>query len=140
MKTTNMIRINLLLIFTFFALFGVYYIFLPISKIVFLIKDQYILYIVNIILLGVFIYFKFKLKDLKIIDIIPNLNYISIKSSVGFFLIFQVVDYYYEDGFIGMISQWWSYWLFGVLAYFLTHNINLYKNMLYYKNYYESYK
>jgi hypothetical protein len=140
MKITNMIRINLLLIFTFFALFGVYYIFLPISKIVFLIKDQYILYIVNIILLGVFIYFKFKLKDLKIIDIIPNLNYISIKSSVGFFLIFQVVDYYYEDGFIGMISQWWSYWLFGVLAYFLTHNINLYKNMLYYKNYYESYK
>jgi hypothetical protein len=135
-----MIRINLLLIFTFFALFGVYYIFLPMSKIVFLIKDQYILYIVNIILLGVFIYFKFKLKDLKIIDIIPNLNYISIKSSVGFFLIFQVVDYYYEDGFIGMISQWWSYWLFGVLAYFLTHNINLYKNMLYYKNYYESYK
>ncbi len=133
-----MIKINLLLILTLFAIALVYYMFLPLDKIIFLLKDEYIIYIINILLLVGFIYQKIKLKGLKILEIIPNLNYINIKSSIIFFLIFQVVDYYYEDGFIGMISQWFSYWLFGVLAYFLTHNINLYKNILYYKTYYQN--
>jgi len=135
-----MIRINLLLILTLFAISIVYFLFLPLDKILFLIKDEYIIYIINIFLLGLLIYQKLKLKGLEILEIIPNLNYISIKSSILFFIIFQVVDYYYEDGFIGMISQWFSYWLFGVLAYFLTHNINMYKNILYYKQYYPNQK
>ena len=66
-------------------------------------------------------------------EFIPNTNHVPIKSTLMFFLIFQVVDFYYEDGFIGMISQWVMYWSFSILAYFLTHNINFYKNYMAYK-------
>jgi hypothetical protein len=45
-----------------------------------------------------------------------------------FFLIFQVVDYYMEDGFIGMISQWFLYWVMGIIALLLMQIINYYKN------------
>ena len=39
-------------------------------------------------------------------------------------MIFQVVDYIYEDGFIGMISQWFLYWIMGIIALLLMGIIN----------------
>ena len=55
-------------------------------------------------------------------------NSFSLQSTIGFFLIFQVVDYYMEDGFIGMISQWFLYWIMGLIAVLLMESINYYKN------------
>ena len=37
-------------------------------------------------------------------------------------------DYYYEDGFRGMISQWFLYWIYGIIALLLIQAINYYKN------------
>ena len=82
----------------------------------------------------VFSYYKIKLKDFTLISYIPNLNYVDLKTTLIFFLIFQVVDFYYEDGFVGMISQWFIYWVFAVIAWLLTNNINFYKNYNFYKN------
>jgi hypothetical protein len=33
-----------------------------------------------------------------------------------------------EDGFIGMISQWFLYWVMGIIALLLMQIINYYKN------------
>ena len=55
---------------------------------------------------------------------------------LDFFVIFQIVDFYFEDGFIGMISQWFVYWVFAIIAWLVTNNINFYKNFQFYK--YES--
>ena len=39
-----------------------------------------------------------------------------------------IYDYYNEGGFLGMISQWFVYWIMGVFAFLLVENINYYKN------------
>ena len=129
----TMINSKLLLVITFISICIVYYIIFPVEKILLLIKDEYILYGIIFVLFIIFQYFKIALKDKLLYQFIPNLNYVNIKSSVLFFLFFEAIDYYSEDGFKGMISLWFTYWLYGVLAYFLTHNINLYKNYNAYK-------
>ena len=103
------------------------------NKIVNIILDEYIIIGITFILILIYQYFKIKLKNKLLFEFIPNTNYIPIKSTLIFFVIFQVVDFYYENGFIGMINQWFIYWIFGLLAYFLTHNINFYKNYQAYK-------
>ena len=115
---------------------GIYYTFLTHEQILEIIKSEYILISINIILLIALLYFKNKLKNLILLEFIPNTSAVALKSTILFFLIFQVVDFYYENGFIGMISQWFIYWLFGTLAILLTNNINYYKNYKFYK--YES--
>lgn len=55
---------------------------------------------------------------------------ISLKSTVLFFLLFEIIDYYYEGGFEGMISQWFLYWIMGLLGFVvveLMYTIKLYK-------------
>ena len=97
------------------------------NKTIELIKKEY-LFILSLISIGfIYIYFKFKLKDYEIINFNKNSN-LSLQSTIIFFLIFQVIDYIYEDGFIGMISQWFFYWIMGVIALFLMEIINYYKN------------
>jgi len=128
-----LINTKFVLFVSFIAIGIVYAIFLPFNKVVSLILDEYIVIIITFILILVYQYFKLKLKGKLLYEFIPNTNHVPIKSTLMFFLIFQVVDFYYEDGFIGMISQWVMYWSFSILAYFLTHNINLYKNCMAYK-------
>jgi hypothetical protein len=110
-----------------------YTIFLPLNKIINLILDEYIIILLNIICIPILIYFKNKLNGFPIIQYIQNIDDVPLKSTVMFFLIFQVVDYYYEDGFIGMISLWIMYWIFGILIWQVTHIINYYKNYKFYK-------
>ncbi len=86
---------------------------------------------INVVLLISLLFFKNRLDSVSLIQFIPNTNTVALKSTIIFFLIFQVVDFYYENGFIGMISQWFIYWLFGTLAVLLTTNINYYKNYQY---------
>lgn len=112
---------------TFIIIIAVYLFVFGESKTIELIKTQY-LYILGVIPLGViFLYYRFKLKDYEIIDFNKNTKF-SFSTSVIFFVIFQVVDYIQEDGFIGMISQWFFYWVMGLIALFLMEIINYYKN------------
>ena len=112
---------------TFIVIIAVYLFVFGESKTIELIKTQY-LYILGLIPLGlIFIYCRFKLKDYEIIDFNKNTKF-SFSTSVIFFVIFQIVDYIQEDGFIGMISQWFFYWVMGIIALFLMEIINYYKN------------
>ncbi|MCK5110971.1 MAG: hypothetical protein KAQ94_05570 [Arcobacteraceae bacterium] len=129
-----MINLKSLFTVTLFILSGIYYIFLTQDKILAIISGEYIIIAVNIILVIVLLYFKNKLQNLTLISFIPNTDTIALKSTILFFLVFQIVDFYYEDGFIGMISQWFTYWVFGLLAWLLTNNINYYKNYKFYRS------
>ncbi|NVJ53841.1 MAG: hypothetical protein HWD90_09085 [Campylobacteraceae bacterium] len=92
-----------------------------------LIQKEYLYLLAIIPLVAVFIYFKFKLKNYDLVDFNKNSN-LSFKSIVMFFLIFQVVDYYSEGSFEGMISLWFLYWVMGIIALLLMENINFYRN------------
>ena len=120
MKTQN------LFILSFFAIIATYLYVFGQVKTIEMIKEEYLFIIGLFVLTAIFVFFKFKLKDYEIREF-PQ-NNLSFKSTVIFFLIFQVVDYISEDGFIGMISQWFLYWVMGLIALVLIENINYYKN------------
>lgn len=120
MKTQN------LFILSFFAIISTYLYVFGQDKTIEMIKEEYLFIIGLFVLTAIFIFFKFKLKDYEIREF-PQ-NNLSFKSTVIFFLIFQVVDYISEDGFIGMISQWFLYWVMGLIALVLIENINYFKN------------
>ncbi len=132
LKKQIVVNTKLLLLISLVAISIVYYIFLPFNKIVNIILNEYIIIVITLILIVIYQYFKLKLKGKLLHEFIPNTNHVEIQSTLIFFIVFQIIDFYYEDGFIGMISQWFLYWIFGLLAYFLTHNINFYKNYLQY--------
>ncbi|MDD2887096.1 MAG: hypothetical protein PHY66_04795 [Aliarcobacter sp.] len=112
---------------TFIFIICVYVFLLGENKTIEIIKDEY-LYLLSLIPLGfIFLYFKFKLKDYELIDFNKNSN-LSFQTTVILFVVFQVIDYIQKDGFIGMISQWFFYWIMGVIALFLMENINYLKN------------
>ena len=123
-----MINTKVLLTLTFVIVATTYYVVFPINQIVNIILDEYITIGVASASLVVYIYFKIKLKDRQIYELIPNTNYVPIKSTILFFLLFEAVDFYTEDGLIGMIKLWFTYWVFGLIVYFITHIINFYKN------------
>ena len=128
-----MINTKFLLSISLFAIGIVYYFIFPTNKIVNIILDEYITIGITIISIVVYQFFKRHLKGKLVYEFIPNTNYVPIKSTVLFFVIFEAIDFYTEDGLIGIISLWFMYWVFGVLIYFLTHNINFYKNYSAYK-------
>ncbi len=125
-----MINTRNLFILSFLAMISIYLYVFGEAKTVEMIKEEYLFILALIPLTLAFVFFKIKLKNYKLIDFNQN-NNISIKSTIVFFLIFQVVDYISEDGFIGMISQWLLYWIMGLLALLLISNINYYKNYKY---------
>ena len=116
-----------LFILSFVAMISIYVYVFGQDKTIEMIKAEY-LFILGLIPLSLaFVFFKFKLKNYELRDFNQN-NNISIKSTIVFFLIFQVVDYISYDGFIGMLSQWILYWIMGLIALLLLENINYYKN------------
>lgn len=134
-KTLN---IKKLLLFSLLAIFITYYMIFPFEKIIEIVNKEYIFIILNIILMIFIFYYKRKLSGLKIVSYFSNLQSIPTRSTIVIFLIFQGLDYYYQDSFKDMIALWFSYWVIGVFAYLLTNTINLYKNFRFYK--YESIK
>lgn len=136
MKSNTTIGIKRLLTAALVGIASIYYIFLTPEIIVKIVTEEYIFLAIALCLFSLFTYFKIKLKNFTLITYIPNINQVDIKTTLVFFAIFQVVDFYYEEGFIGMISQWFIYWVFGVIAWLVTNNINFYKNYQFYK--YES--
>jgi hypothetical protein len=128
-----MINTKLLLFISSLAIGVVYCVLFPTNKIINIILDEYITIIVAFVSMIVYFRLKSKLKDKLIFEFIPNTNYVDIKSSFLFFIFFEIIDFYFEDGYIGMVKLWFSYWVFGVIAYFVTHSINFYKNIQAYK-------
>lgn len=118
---------GILFIFTFIAIISSYLFIFGEEKTIQIIKAEYLFILALIPIIASWIYLKYKLKDYELIDFNKNSSF-SLQSTIGFFLIFQVVDYFYEDGFIGMISQWFLYWIMGLIALFLLETISYFKN------------
>lgn len=125
-------QIQLLFLFSLIGILFIYSIFLSTFKIINLITDQHLFIALLFLLWIIGIFFKSKLKNREIIDFHKNGN-LTLKTTILFFLFFQVIDYIYEDGFIGMISQWFIYWIMGIIAFKLLTIINYYKNIQLYK-------
>jgi hypothetical protein len=116
-----------LFILTFIAVISTYLLVFGQEKTIQMITSEYLFILALFPIALTLLFFKFKLKGYKLINFNQN-NAFSLQSTIGFFLIFQVVDYFYEDGFIGMISQWFLYWIMGLIALLLMQTINYYKN------------
>ena len=109
------------------SIIAVYIFLLGENKTIEIIKDDY-LYLISLIPMGfIYLYFRLKLKDYELIDFNKNAN-LSFRTSIVIFLVFEVIDYIQEDGLIGMISQWFFYWVMGLIALFLIEIINYLKN------------
>ena len=130
----NDIYINslLLLVATFIIICSTYYYLFSITDILSILKEEYILsgfvmlsFIVHLLAYN-------KLKDLDILPFIPKLGLVPIFQSILFFTIFEIVDYFYEDGIIGAIKLWYMYWLFGILSLNIMYIFNYYKNIKFY--------
>ncbi len=120
--------VKILFIAAFFAMMSVYLFLLGLPKTINIILDEYIYIFVFLVLVIVASYYKRKTKGLEIIDFNRN-NNLSIKTTLSIFLVFQVIDYIWEDGFIGMISQWFIYWIIGAIMVMLFEIINYWKNL-----------
>ena len=112
---------------TFISIISIYLLVLGEDKTIEIIKNQYLFILSLVPLIGIYLYFRVKLKDYEIINFNKNTN-LSFKTTVIFFMIFQIVDYVQQDGFIGMISQWFLYWIMGLITLVLMEIINFYKN------------
>ena len=116
-----------LFILTFIAIISTYLYIFGQEKTIEIIKGEYLFILGLIPITLALLYFKIKIKGKDLIDFNKN-NAFSLKNAIIFFLIFQVVDYISEDGFIGMISMWFLYWIMGLIALLLMETINYYKN------------
>lgn len=116
-----------LFIITFIAIIAVYLYIFGETKTIEMLKEEYLLLLTLIPLSFVFVFFRVKLKNYELIDFNKNSN-LSLKTTIIFFLVFQVIDYVSYDGFIGMISQWILYWIMGLIALLVIENINFYRN------------
>lgn len=121
-----------LLFSSLIAIAIIYSIVLGKAKTILLVLDATTYICIAIGLLLPLLYYKRKLRTVKILDFNKNNNF-TFRSTVMFFLLFQLIDYIYEDGFIGMISQWISYWIMGVIGFEIITILNYYKNTQYYK-------
>lgn len=127
MKENFLIKPINLFSFTFISIISIYLFVLGEDKTIEIIKNQYLFILSLVPLIGIYLYFRVKLKDCEIINFNKNTN-LSFKTTVIFFMIFQIVDYVQQDGFIGMISQWFLYWIMGLITLVLMEIINSYKN------------
>ncbi len=77
-------------------------------------------------LLIIYFYYKLKLRGYDVEHLI-NKRQLSFKMTVLLFLVIEVFDYFYEGGFTGMISQWFLYWILGLLSLLLIDTIHFYR-------------
>ena len=116
-----------LFILSLIAIISVYLYVFGQEKTIELIKEEYLFILALFPVTLALLYFKMKVKGKDLIDFNKNSSF-SLKNTIVFFLIFQVVDYIGEDGFIGMISMWFLYWIMGLIALLIMETINYYKN------------
>lgn len=111
---------------------NVYYFYLGKNVLIEQVKEEYLFILVLTLLLGVFIYMSSKLKKIGIDKIVIS-NQISFKSTIIFFILFEIYDYYSFDGLEGMIKQWLFYWILGAISLLLMYCIQAYKVLKYHE-------
>lgn len=116
-----------LFVLAFIAIIATYLFVFGQDKTIEMIKEEYLFILALVPISLALVFFKIKLKNYRLRDFNQN-NTFSLQSTIGFFLIFQVVDYFSEDGFRGMISQWFLYWIMGLIALLLMEAINYFRN------------
>lgn len=121
-------EVQWLLLISFIVMLGVYTTVLGVPKTINIIVDGYWFILAFVVLLPIYFFYKGKTKGLFIIDFNAR-NNLSLKSTILFFLFFQVIDYISEDGFIGMISQWFTYWIMGMIMVLVLGILNFYRNL-----------
>lgn len=117
---------KLLFTLTFIIIISTYLYLLGEVRTIQIILNEIILLALLIPMIIIYIYFKFKLRGYDIEHLI-NKQQLSFKTTLFIFLIIEVIDYFYEGGFIGMISQWFMYWIFGLFALLLIDSIHFYR-------------
>jgi len=122
-----LINNKLLFASTLVAIFTIYYFVFGIYRTIQIVTAEYLLILLIAPILLAISYYKRKLKYFEITDYIKD-SRPTLKSTIIFFLVFQVVDYYYEGGFEGMIKLWFVYWIYGIIALLVMRVINYYKN------------
>ena len=122
-----MINNKLLFATTLIAIFTIYYFVFGIYRTIQIVTAEYLLILLIAPILLAISYYKRKLKYFEITDYIKD-SRPTLKSTIIFFLVFQVVDYYYEGGFEGMLKLWFVYWIYGIIALLVMRVINYYKN------------
>jgi hypothetical protein len=133
LKNDTYINSILLLVVTFFSICIAYYYLFDLNEIITILKEEYILSSFVALSFIILLYSYLKLKKYDILPFIPKLGKVPIKQSIVFFSIFEIIDYYSEDGIIGAIKLWYMYWLFGILSLNLMYIFNYYKNFKFYK-------
>jgi len=122
-----LINNKLLFATTLITIFTIYYFVFGIYRTIQIVTAEYLLILLIAPILLAISHYKRKLKFFEIDDYIKD-SRPSIKSTIIFFLVFQVVDYYYEGGFEGMLKLWFVYWIYGIIALLVMRVINYYKN------------
>jgi len=122
-----LINNKLLFATTLITIFTIYYFVFGIYRTIQIVTAEYLLILLIAPILLAISHYKRKLKFFEIDDYIKD-SRPSIKSTIIFFLVFQVVDYYYEGGFEGMLKLWFVYWIYGIIALLVMQLINYYKN------------
>ncbi len=117
---------KLLFTLTFIIIISTYLYLLGEVRTIQIILNEIILLALLIPMIIIYVYFKFKLRGYDIEHLI-NKQQLSFKTTLFIFLIIEVIDYFYEGGFIGMISQWFMYWIFGLFALLLIDSIHFYR-------------
>ena len=121
-----------LLILSFIAICFTYYYLFTINEIISILKEEYILFSFVLLSFILHLFSYLKLRKYDILAFIPKLGRVPIIQSILFFSIFEIVDYYYEDGIIGAIKLWYMYWLFGILSLNMVYIFNYFKNFRFY--------
>jgi len=125
-------QIKYLFFFSFVAMMIVYILVFGKVRTIMLLIDEYIFVLSLIPLWLISLWYKRKLRRIELIDFHQDSG-ITLKTTVVFFLLFQVIDYVYEGGFIGMISQWFLYWIMGFISFMVLTIVNYHKNYKYLK-------
>ncbi len=128
-----MINIKFMFLLSFGVMVITYFIFLPFPNIINILLNEYIAIFVMIVLLIIYSIYKQKLANKVLYKFIDNLDQMPMRQTLIIFILFQCYDFYTEQSFVGMISLWFMYWIYGICANLIMNIINLHQNYNAYK-------
>ncbi len=128
-----MINIKFMFLLSFGVMVITYFIFLPFPSIINILLNEYIAIFVMIVLLIIYSIYKQKLANKVLYKFIDNLDQMPMRQTLIIFILFQCYDFYTEQSFVGIISLWFMYWIYGICANLIMNIINLHQNYNAYK-------
>jgi len=128
-----LINIKFMFLLSFGVMVITYFIFLPFPNIINILLNEYIAIFVMIVLLIIYSIYKQKLANKVLYKFIDNLDQMPMRQTLIIFILFQCYDFYTEQSFVGMISLWFMYWIYGICANLIMNIINLHQNYNAYK-------